>query len=139
MAVAPYIFFNGNCKEAVEFYASIFNTKDYSIMQYDEMPPSPDFPINKESEKLVMHANINLFNSMLMFSDMLPGSEFKKGNNIGVFVSHNDKAELKRIFELLQVGGKVIMPLEPTFFSDLFGRLVDKFGIDWQIGFDKDA
>lgn len=135
MAVCAYVNFPGNCREAVEFYASIFKVKPY-FMTFGEMPPDPDFAVPEEAKNLVMHASIQLFDSRLMFSDVMPGFPFVEGNNVNLIVTHDDPEEIKRVFALLLEGGKANMPLESTFWAQLYGSLIDKYGIVWQFNYE---
>ena len=70
-----------------------------------------------------------------MFSDVPSGSGYKAGNNISPTISTNDKEEVRRIFNELSVGGNIYFDLAPTFFSELFGMVTDKYGIHLQILF----
>ncbi|GIP32017.1 VOC family protein [Paenibacillus sp. J2TS4] len=132
MAVDVYINFNGNCREAVEFYAQVFGTEEPQIMTFGETPPNPEFTLPEEAKDLVMHTRLNINGSNVMFSDVFPGMPFVAGNNINLaFVSKN-MDEIKARFNKLKEDGTVIMDLQETFWSQCYGSLTDKFGIQWQ-------
>lgn len=136
MAVQAYINFNGNCREAVEYYSEVFGTEKTKIMLYGDTPPDPGFPLTEETKNMVMHTFLNIKGSMVMFSDVPPGMPFVVGNNISLVVSSKDMDEIKSVFNKLKVGGTVGMELQETFWSKYYGFVTDKFGIGWQLNYD---
>jgi PhnB protein len=138
MAVDVYITFNGNTREAVEFYAEVFKTEKPHIMTFGETPPNPEYPLPEEAKNLVMHTRLNILGSNVMFSDNFPGSPFVEGNNISLAVHSTNTDELTSIFNQLKEGGKVGMELQETFWSKLYGQVTDKFGIMWQINYNNE-
>ncbi|MBK5441682.1 MULTISPECIES: VOC family protein [unclassified Peribacillus] len=136
MSVDVYINFNGNCREAVEFYAQVFGTETPQIMTFGETPPNPEFPLPEEAKNLVMHTRLNIEGSNVMFSDVFPGMPFVEGNNISLAVVNKNMDEIKSIFNKLKEGGTVVMDLQETFWSKLYGQVTDKFGIIWQLNYD---
>ncbi|MEJ9229802.1 VOC family protein [Peribacillus butanolivorans] len=136
MSVDVYINFNGNCREAVEFYAQVFGTETPQIMTFGETPPNPEFPLPDEAKNLVMHTRLNIEGSNVMFSDVFPGMPFVEGNNISLAVVNKNMDEIKSIFNKLKEGGTVVMELQETFWSKLYGQVTDKFGIIWQLNYD---
>lgn len=136
MSVDVYLNFNGNCREAVEFYAQVFGTEKPKFMTFGESPPNPEYPLPEEAKNLIMHARLNIDGSNVMFSDVFPGMPFIEGNNINLsFVSKN-LDEVKSSFNKLKEGGTVGMELQETFWSKCYGQLTDKFGIHWQFNYD---
>ncbi|KKK38231.1 glyoxalase [Mesobacillus campisalis] len=135
MPVAAYLNFDGNCREAVEFYGKVFGSEPY-IMTFGESPQSPDFPMPEEAKDRVMHARINVCGSNVMFSDIFPGMSFVQGNNVSLAVMSNNLDELQTYFDQLKEGGKVQMELQETFWSKCYGTLVDRYGIHWQISYE---
>lgn len=132
MAINVYLNFNGNCREAAEFYAEVFNAEKPEIMTFGESPQSPEYTLPDEAKDLVMHTRLNIFGSNVMFSDVFPGSPFVEGNNVSLAVVSDDEEKLRAAYEALKVGGKVAMELQETFWSKCYGSLKDKFGIEWQ-------
>ncbi|MGE8077400.1 VOC family protein [Peribacillus loiseleuriae] len=132
MSVDIYLNFNGNCREAVEFYAQVFETEKPQIMTFGESPPNPEFPLPEEAKNLVMHTRLNISGSNVMFSDVFPGMPFIKGNNISLAIVSENLDEIKSQFDKLKEGGTVGMELQETFWSKCYGQLTDKFGIGWQ-------
>jgi PhnB protein len=135
MAIDVYINFNGNCREAVEYYAQVFGTEKPHIMSFGETPPNPEYPLPEEAKNLVMHARLNITGSTVMFSDVFPGMPFVAGNNISLSITSENIDEIKSLFNKLKEGGTVGMDLQETFWSKCYGSLTDKFGIEWQFNF----
>lgn len=135
MAVNVYINFNGNCREAVEFYNQVFGTEQPKIMTFGEAPPNPKFNLSEETRNLVMHAQLNINGSQVMFSDIFPGRPFIAGNNISLAIVSGNMEEIKSIFHKLKKGGTVSMDLQETFWSKCYGYITDKFGISWQLSY----
>lgn len=133
MAVQPYLNFNGNCLEAVKFYAEVFGTKEPKIILYGDAPSEEGFPLNDETKNLVLHAEIEVKGTRIMFSDAAPGMPLQVGNNITLIVGSTDVDEIKLFYDKLKVEGNVVMELQETFWSKCYGYLVDKFGIGWQL------
>jgi PhnB protein len=138
MSVDIYINFNGNCREAVEFYAEVFETGKPEIMTFGETPPNPDYQLPEEAKDLVMHTRLSISGSNVMFSDVFPGQPFVAGNNISLAFVSDDQDEIKSVFSKLSEGGTVRMELQETFWSKSYGSLKDKLGIEWQFSHEDD-
>ncbi|HWK21906.1 MAG TPA: VOC family protein [Ureibacillus sp.] len=136
MAIEVYLNFNGNCREAAEFYADVFKTEKPKIMTFGEAPQDPNFEMPEEAKNLVMHTRLDILGSRVMFSDTWPGSPFIEGNNITLAVVTEDEEAIRSSFERLKEGGSVKMELQETFWSKCYGALKDKFGIEWQFSLD---
>ncbi|MBP1961865.1 VOC family protein [Paenibacillus aceris] len=136
MALDFYLNFNGNCREAVEYYAGVFGKEQPKIMTFGETPSDPAYPLPDEAKSLVMHARLSISGSNVMFSDVFPGMPFVAGNNISLSLVSNDIEEVKSAFHKLKEGGKVTMELQETFWSKCYGMLEDKFGIQWMFNYD---
>ncbi len=136
MAVDVYINFNGNCREAVEFYAQVFGLEKQQFMLFGDAPPDPNFQLSEEAQKLVMHTYLPIKGTTVMFSDVPPGMPFVAGNNISLVISSKDMDEVKSLFNKMKEGGNVHMELQETFWSKCYGYLTDKFGISWQFSHD---
>lgn len=130
--VQPYLFFEGNCEEALEFYKSAIGAQVDMVMRYSESPapPPPDVVPEGFGDK-VMHASFHVGGSMIMASDGCGDV----GTFGGFFLSLAlaTEAEADRYFDALAEGGQVVMPLGETFWSPKFGMLKDKFGVGWMI------
>lgn len=131
--IQPYLYFDGNCRKAIEFYANVFNVEQQPIMTYGEGPRNPDYPLSEEDKNRVMHTFIMIGSSMVMFSDINKGDSFVQGNNISLTYVSNDENEIRDIFTKLSAGGEVLLDLGESFFSKLYGIVKDQFGIIWQM------
>ena len=132
MSFAPYIHFQGNCADAMKAYADIFGAADLQLMRYSDAPPSAGLPSGDHSDK-VMHSSLSVGGQTLMASDY---PDHMKGEpQASVSISHgvSDAAPGKTIFDRLAEGGTIIMPYGPTFFSQGFGMVKDRFGTHWMI------
>lgn len=133
----PYLTFNGNAEEALNFYATVLKADILDISKFKDMPPHPDNPVlSDEVQNMLMNATLQLTNgSYLMFSDnpFEGGQGYKQGNNVSVTLVYETAEETREVFDQLKVNGKIVMPLEETFWSPLYGNVIDQFGIEWQI------
>ncbi|MGO4542822.1 VOC family protein [Paenibacillus sp. 2TAB19] len=136
MSVDVYLNFDGNTREAVTFYAEVFGLELPQIMTFGETPPHPDYPLPEEAKNLVMHTRLNVYGSNVMFSDVFPGSPFIQGNNFSLALVHKDQETITAAFHKLKEGGTVVMELQETFWSKLYGSVRDRFGIEWQFNLD---
>lgn len=131
--LVPYFSFNGNCEEAVRFYEKILGGEAV-IMHFGDAPPNPAFAIPEEMKNLVLHAELRKDGNVIHFSDWgNPHIPYSPGNNISFALQFETKEETKAMFDALSEGGQVEMNLQETFFSPLYGKITDKFGIMWQI------
>ena len=133
MQLELFINFDGNCREAVEFYAKVFKSKVSNLMTYGDAPPDSNYTVPDADKNRIIYAGVPLGNIVVMFSDIPSGSPFVAGNNISPTVSTDDKDEVTRLFNELKEGGEVYMELQQTFFSELFCMVKDKFGVIWQV------
>jgi len=133
MQLELFINFNGNCREAVEFYAKVFKSEVGNLMTYGQAPPDPNYPVADEDKDKVIYAGVPIGGIVVMCMDMPVGSPLVVGNNVNPTISMDDKEEVTRVFNELKDDGKVLMELQKTFFSELYGMVEDKFGVIWQI------
>lgn len=133
MLVQPYLFFEGRCEEAVDFYRQALGAQVTSLMRYRDTPDPPSRDIIPQgSEDKIMHASLTIGETVLMASDgMCAGQPNFQGFSLSLTVP--SKSEADRLFAALADGGKVQTPLEPTFWSPRFGTVTDRFGVSWMI------
>lgn len=133
MQIQPYLFFEGRCEEAVEFYRGRLGAKVEMLMRYKESPdPPPPGCIPPGSEEKVMHACLRIGDTAVMASDgTCAGQPSFEGFSLSLTAA--DVAEADRLFAALADGGKVKMPLGKTFFSPCFGMVADRFGVSWMV------
>ena len=131
MGVNAYINFPGNCREAVTFYADVFETPMQTITTFGEVDHG--FPMPEAMKQQVMHTELQVLGSVIMFSDTPEIMPFTLGNNVTLVINSADAEQLQRIFARLSEGGTVTMPLQPTFWTKLYGQVIDRFGVGWQL------
>ncbi|MDR2166883.1 MAG: VOC family protein [Clostridiales bacterium] len=128
-----FLYFDGNCREATEFYARTFQAEVRDLMTYGEMPPDPDMPVAQADKDRIMYAGLPYGDIVLMFCDMPSESDFVVGNNFNPTLGTGCKDDFLRIFNALKEGGEVYMEPGKTFFSDFYGMVKDKYGVIWQL------
>lgn len=139
MSVEVFINFNGNCREAVEFYAEVFGREKPEIMCFRDISTDSEFPLTEETKNLVMYTCLNLNGSNFMFSDIPPHMPFSSGNNMNLVINSNNTDEIVSLFNKLKEGGSVNMELQETFWSECSGAIIDRFGLGWQFNYDADV
>ncbi len=133
MAIEPYLFFNGRCEEAVEFYKKALGAEVLMMMRFKESPePHPPGMLPPGSESKIMHACIRIGDASVMASDgRCTGQTDFQGFSLSLTVANEAEAEKK--FAALADGGQVQMPLGKTFWSPCFGMVADRFGVGWMV------
>jgi PhnB protein len=127
--VEPYLFFNGRCEEALEFYKAALGAEITVIMHYKDSPDPAVAPISADK---VMHSLFRIGETKIMASDGdASGGPVFQGFALTLNVP--GEAEAGRLFSALAEGGTVQMPLAKTFYSPAFGMVVDRFGVLWMI------
>ena len=133
MLVQPYLFFEGRCEEAVEFYRRALGAEVEMLMRMKDSPePHQPGMVPPGSENKVMHVSFRIGDTKLMASDgMCTGKPSFQGFSLSI--TAKDAAEADRFFAALSEGGKVHMPLGKTFYSPRFGMVADRFGVSWMV------
>ena len=133
MHVEPYLFFEGRCEEAVEFYRKALGAEVTMLMRYKDSPePPPPGKLPPGSENKVMHASLRVGDTTVMASDgLVQGRPSFQGFSLSITVP--DEAQAEKLFAALADGGQVQMPLAKTFWSPRFGMATDRFGVGWMI------
>lgn len=128
MQIQPYLFFDGHCEEAIEFYRQALGARVEMLMRYKDSPE----PTQPGMEDKVMHASLRIGDSTVMASDDCTHKQVSfQGFQLSLSVA--DAAEAEQRFAALAEGGQVTMPLAETFFATKFGMLVDRFGVSWMV------
>jgi PhnB protein len=130
MQVQPYLFFEGRCDEAIEFYRTALGAKVDMLMRFKEAPDQS--MVTPQSKDKVMHAAVHVGDTQILMSDgrCHGGAKF---DGFSLAVSAASAAEAEKMFNALADGGQVRMPLAETFFSPRFGMVADKFGVGWMV------
>jgi len=133
MQIQPYLFFDGRCEEAVDFYKRTLGAEVEMLMRFKDSPepPRPGM-VPPGSENKVMHTSFRIGDTSVMASDgNCTGKPSFNGFSLSITVPNEGEAE--RVFAALGDGGQVQMPLAKTFFSPKFGMVADKFGVSWMV------
>ncbi len=133
MKVQPYLFFDGRCEEAIEFYKRVLGAEVVMMMRFSDSPdPPPPGMVAPGSENKIMHAAMRIGETEVMASDgrAMGKPEFK---GVTLSLSVASEAEADRLFNALGNGGQVQMPIGKTFFSPRFGMVADRFGVSWMV------
>jgi len=130
MEAQPYLFFEGRCREALDFYKKTLGAEVLHIMNFGDSPDKnacADVPGDK-----IMHATFKIGSSTLMASDGRCSGKTTFGG-FALSVTPSTDADAHRIFDALSKGGQVQMPLQKTFFASTFGMCADQFGVSWMV------
>jgi PhnB protein len=128
MPVQPYLFFNGRCDEAIEFYQKALGAEVMMLMRFKQAPDQS--MVKPETAEKVMHARLRIGDAIVLMSDGMCAGE-SRFEGFSLTLSLDSVEEVDRRFNALADGGQVRMLLDKTFFSPRFGMLVDKFGVGW--------
>jgi PhnB protein len=139
--INTYLYFNGNCEEAFDFYKSIFNKEFRYIGRYKDVPKvsRQNFPYCKDDH--IMHVALPISReTILMGADII---DIKRRENdaakyFSLFISTDSKKEADRLFSSLSNEGKIKLPISEQFWGSYYGICLDKFGINWKISFSSD-
>lgn len=126
--LTPYLYFNGQTKDAMEFYQSILGG-ELLMQKYSET----GMPTSEETKDLIIHAYLKNDALTFMASDGNAEHPITMGDNIHMSVVGSDTEKLTDWFNRLAEGGKIDMPLEKQFWGDVYGMLTDKFGVHWSV------
>ena len=133
MQAQPYLFFDGRCEEAIEFYKSKLGAKVEMLMRFKDSPePAQPGMVPPGAENKVMHSCFRIGDTAVMASDgRCMGKPSFQGFSLSITAPN--EAEAERLFAALGEGGQVQMPLTKTFFSPRFGMVGDRFGVSWMV------
>lgn len=129
--ITPYLVFNGNCKEAINFYKEVFDSEEPQILPYgDYMPEGSETP-QELLRTWVMHGEMVACGTKVWFAD--ESVDLKKGDTVRLTITVGLKKEAEKIFQSLSEEGEVLLPPTETFYSTFHAALKDKFGVHWNI------
>ncbi|MCW3059158.1 MAG: Glyoxalase/bleomycin resistance protein/dioxygenase [Capsulimonas sp.] len=130
MIINCYLAFDGQCKEAFEFYQKILGGEIVMMVTMGDTPMGAD--ATEEQKKKIMHARLNIGDNVLMGGDS-PMPSFSRPQGFSVSIGLNDFDEGKRIFDALSENATIMMPFEKTFWAKGFGMLIDQYGTPWMV------
>lgn len=136
MPIQPYLFFNGRCEEAIDFYQRALGAEVVMLMRNRESPePPPPGMLPPGSEDKVMHATLKVGDAVVMASDghCTGVPEFR---GFALSLGYASQTQAQRAWDALTEGGRIDMPLGKTFWSSCFGMVTDRFGVQWMVTLD---
>ena len=125
-----YLFFDGNCADAMRFYERTLGGK-LQLMTHGDSPMAAQTPPG--SANRIMHARLELDGRLLMASDSMVGQPYERMKGFSLSLIYPTVAEAQRMFSALAEGGQITMPIAKTFWAEAFGMLVDRFGTPWMV------
>jgi PhnB protein len=132
-AIVPYLNFNGNANEALNFYTRALNGQVIFKQTYGESPMEN----TADWKDKIMHASFQAGELQFMVSDIQsPDNQVTSGTNLSLSLNFKEEAEIEKVFAALSEGAHITMPLEKTFWGAKFGMLTDQFGINWMFNHD---
>ena len=132
MKLTPYIHFQGNAEEAMNFYAEALGGTISELKRYGESP----MPADEDYKDKVLHGRLTFDDNLIMISDTMKGNEVSKSGNIQLSVEISEANQIDTVFNKMAKGGNVTMPLQDTFWGARFGMLKDKFGVSWMFNYE---
>jgi len=132
-AIQPYLHFDGNCKEAMQFYQSLYGGL-LEIMPISESPAKDYFPQELHDE--VLHACLQNGDFTIMASDMCGQGDLNQGNSVQLNLNCENLEEIKELYQKLSEGGQILSELKEEFWGAMFAMLIDKFGVRWMLSLD---
>lgn len=131
--VFSYLVMDGNAQEAMNFYKEALDAEILYSQTFGESPEDPEFQLPEEAKDRIMHATVKIGETEVMFSDTFPGQPHSTGSQVTLCITTSDQEKSQKLFDRLKQDGEVTMPLQKTFFSPLYGCVIDKFGVTFQI------
>ncbi|MBX3252567.1 MAG: VOC family protein [Chitinophagaceae bacterium] len=130
----PYIYFNGNCEEAFNFYKSVFQTEFTYMGRYKDVPKT-DRQVFREIDEKIMHVSLPISKeTVLMGADNNEAyPEALSHSNFSLIIHTDKKEKADRLFNELSEGGQIKVPMDLTFWGSYYGICIDKFGIMWKV------
>ncbi|MEX1028859.1 MAG: VOC family protein [Paenibacillaceae bacterium] len=129
----PFLEMNGNASEAIDFYVTALDAKVVFMLRFADLPGNKGTELPPEKQNWITYASLKIGEAELTLSDDVTGSNYHTGTQVTIVVQTPDKNKAKQYFEALQEGGKVNVPLQPSFFSSAYGNVTDKFGVTFRV------
>ncbi|MEQ9310263.1 MAG: VOC family protein [Balneolaceae bacterium] len=133
--ITPYLFFPGNCEEAINFYKTVFKGEITFIQRFGEA----NMPVDENYRKKIMHASLEFAGTKIQFSDGAPHRKITPGDNVHLSLNFDNETKMRLTWSKLAAGGSVHMELQDTFWGAIYGQLEDKFGMRWMFNFQKES
>lgn len=131
----PYLIFDGECAEAFAFYETVFDAKISFVTKYKDVPPGME-EFSEADRERVVHIILPISKEVfLMGADCSSGMKNTRGDNVWLTLNTESANEARRVFNRLSDGGKITMPMDKTFWAELYGMVIDRFGICWMVNY----
>ncbi|WP_300596503.1 VOC family protein [Niabella sp.] len=134
-AITPYLNFNGDAAEALDFYTEALGGQVVHKQTFGDT--QADYPVAASHKDKIMHALFNAGELNFMVSDCPPDVSVTSGSNLSLALNFTDEDAIEKTFNAMAAGGTITMPLQDTFWGAKFGMVTDRFGISWMFNYDK--
>lgn len=131
--ITPYLTFNGEAKEALEFYKHVFDAEITRMQTFAE----GQFDTPEGMGERILHARLEKGDMLLMFSDTFENKEMLKGNNVSLVLELDNSNDIETYYTRLKEDGDVLMELQDTFWGATYGKVRDKYGLLWDLNYEK--
>jgi PhnB protein len=136
-SLSTYLYFNGNCEQAFQFYESTFVGKIEYIGRYKDLAPEARAIFPNTIDDQIMHITLRInADLILMGADRV--EQNPQISNFAIYINTSTKSEAQNIFDLLSSEGSILVPLENQFWNSSYGQCIDKFGISWKVNWSED-
>jgi PhnB protein len=130
----PFIMLNGQAGEAIRFYEKAFGAQVVFRQTFGEMPEDgSSVPMSEEVKNRIAHSVLVVSGSELYVSDSAPNQPLERGDQVNICITVKNVSDAERIYDALRSEGKVLLPLQPMYFSPAFSMVTDRFGVTFQI------
>ena len=133
MSLNIYLYYNGNCEDAMEFYKNATGATIDTIQRYGDAP----IGTGDSYKDKILHAVMTIYGTKVMCSDANETRHVTFGDNFSIALDFTSDEDIATAFEALSAGGNITMPLQDTFWGAKFGMCYDKYGVNWMFNFDK--
>ncbi|AEM79984.1 PhnB protein [Thermoanaerobacter thermohydrosulfuricus] len=129
--IVPYLVFEGNAEEALNFYSDVFGGEKSNVIRYGDS----QMPVKEEYKDKILHARLEHKSFILYLSDTFQGQKVEKGTNVSLTLEFDTEEAIDKAYTALSEGGKIHMELQKTFWNAKYAKVTDKFGITWDLNY----
>ena len=134
MAITPFLTFQGHCREALELYERALKTQVQMVMLFSDMTDDPEGLVTEENKHHILLATIQVGDTLLRLADTFDPLNEDESQRVGLSLELEDEEDIRHAFEVLAEDGVVLKELQKTYFSDVYGELIDVNGVYWYFG-----
>ncbi|SFJ78597.1 VOC family protein [Thermoflavimicrobium dichotomicum] len=128
--INPYLYLPGNSEKAMNYYKNILGGEIVTLQRYRDVP---DIPGSEDNQDKILHGHLKIGDQSIYFSDWLENNSITFGNQVSLTMEFTEVDAIEKVFHALSEGGKVLMPLQDTFWGAKYGKLTDQFGVNWDL------